>query len=138
MAKYGPVAGDIVMGIIGLSNISKCESWPILRIYDAFFAIKDSNVELKKELYFTIKGGQRYSRKLEEIFFQLGTTKLLEIRNPEYNYVLISPDSKKRIKEYLKNNINKESYESILNLSKKFRKEIASSMTRNEINACKV
>ena len=73
----------------------------ISKVYDVFYEMWSNKEECPREIYFSIRGGYHYSKKLEETFFQLGTSRLLEVRNPEYSSVLLSKESKTRIKNYL-------------------------------------
>lgn len=138
MSNEPAAPGDIVMAILALSNPQKSESWPILRMYEAIKTLKEKDPTLNKALHFSCKGGQFYSKALEEIFFNLGTTQLVEVRNPEYNFVLVRPESKKRMRQYLRSSLPTSEYKRLGDLAKDFRDLLIQSMTRNEADACSI
>ncbi len=136
MGNYKPVTVDNVMGILGLYNTEKDESWPISKVYDAFYEMWNNKEECLGEIYFSIRGGYHYSKKLEETFFQLGTSRLLEVRNPEYSCVLLSKESKTRIKNYLKEVLSPEDFNKLSTLSEHFRKQIEKVLTKEDVDVC--
>ena len=74
-----------------------------------------------------------YGRK---IFFQLGTARLLEVRNPAYSCFLLAEQSKNRIKDYLSRVLSEEDLEKVSNLSKDFRDQIKGVLTTEDVSVC--
>jgi len=136
MKNYEPAMVDIVMGILGLCGTNKRESWPMLKVYEAFYNMWKENNEPFRELYFSIRGGHPYSKGLEETFFQLGTARLLEVRNPQYSCVLISEQSKMRIKDYLTKVLSEENFQRVSKLSEKFREQMDKILTQEDARIC--
>lgn len=136
MENYKPAMVDIIMGILGLYKVNEKESWPVLKVYEAFYNMWIENKKQFNELYFSTRGGSHYSKGLEEIFFQLGTSRLLEVRNPEYSCVLLSEQSKNRIRDYLTKVLSDKDLNMISQLSENFRKQITSIITPEDANIC--
>lgn len=115
MYKLAPV--DIVMGILGFSNSKKLL---ISDTYDTFCKICENNAILRNKLnnpYFSKYGNQFYSKELEEMLFQMGTSKTLEIIHVTY-YV----SRKESIRNYLMNVLSKEDLLWIIEMAKDFDK----------------
>lgn len=136
MGDYKPVTVDNVMGILGLYHPEEDESWPISKVYDVFYEMWSDKDECPREIYFSIRGGYHYSKKLEETFFQLGTSRLLEVRNPEYSSVLLSKESKTRIKNYLKGVLSPEDFDKISTLSEQFREQMKKVLAQKDVDVC--
>ena len=136
MENYKPAMVDIIMGILGLTEVKENESWPTLKVYEAFYNMCKKERELSCGLYFSVRGDYHYSKELEEIFFQLGTARLLEVRNPAYSCFLLAEQSKNRIKDYLSRVLSEEDLEKVSNLSKDFRDQIKGVLTTEDVSVC--
>ena len=127
MIKLKLELSDIVMGIFGLYDIEKTDSWSMLDVYEAFYKLKKTQKSNKtlNEVYFKLFDKARYSRTLEDIFFGLGASSLLEVKNPAYKNYLVSIEAKKQITEYFDSTFSKKEVLEVKKLSEKFRALIA-------------
>jgi hypothetical protein len=135
---YNPKLGAYVMATLGLSNLTNDESWPILKVYEAFSKVAAISPEIFGDLYFSIKGGHLYSKELEELLFQMGTARLLEVRNPEYGCYLINAKAKDAIKQYLEGHLLADELKEAEKLANQFRVKIKDLLSEENGQFCAV
>lgn len=90
---------DLVLGafVFGRELDTEVAVFPIQSVYDGFMKLSIEFPDLYGDLYFSTYGGPSYSKRLEHIFFSLGTVKILEVANPGYQSFQFEKSVQKRL-----------------------------------------
>lgn len=85
---------DLVRGVFAVwGKKHPDDKMPIMSIYSVFSKLAEKHPDRFRDLHFVTYNGKPFSRRLEQILFDLGTWGVISIENPRYEYYKVKENA---------------------------------------------